>query len=388
MKREGDWRATTPAEPLVGAAGYQAVQRSRMDRERLVVRLRGFVVVFGVVQGVVAPGDNALLTWVLIAILCAEWLLTGSLLRRDIERFHAMVGLFGMAVDVVICALALANNLSDPADPIFLIVVFIALEAALRWGRWGGTVGGIGSGLAAAIWGWAVMVRSDTGKFEDLSMRFFTVAIVGGVTGGLVRRLDEERARLARLAYTDALTGLANRPALHEELAAALAGGAPVALVFLDLDGFKAVNDELGHTAGDAVLMAVAERMRDTVRGDDTVARLGGDEFVVVVRAEAAASVADLANRLRRAVEAPIEVANLLVRVGASFGTVVADPGDDVDGLLRRADHAMYEAKRAARPLTNQLVPELAGGEQALPELVHDHALVGGVEPVAGEPDA
>jgi diguanylate cyclase (GGDEF)-like protein len=94
--------------------------------------------------------------------------------------------------------------------------------------------------------------------------------------------------------------------------------------------------------------MAVAERMRVTVRGDDTVARLGGDEFVVVVRAEAAARVADLADRLRRAVEAPIEVANRLVRVGASCGTVVADPGDDVDGLLRRADHAMYEAKRAA----------------------------------------
>jgi diguanylate cyclase (GGDEF)-like protein len=297
---------------------------------------------------VVAPGDNALLGWMLIATLAAEWLLTGSLLRRDIERFHAMVGRLGMAVDVVICALALANNLHDPADPIFLIVVFIALEAALRWGRWGGIVGGIGSGLAAAIWGWGVMVQSDTGRFEHLSMRFFTVAIVGGVTGGLVRRLDEERACLAQLAYTDALTGLANRPALHEELAAALADDAQVALVFLDLDGFKAVNDELGHTAGDAVLMAVAERMRVTVRGEDTVARLGGDEFVVVVRAEAAASVADLANRLRRAVEAPIEVANRLVRVGASCGTVVADPGDDVDGLLRRADHAMYEAKRAA----------------------------------------
>jgi diguanylate cyclase (GGDEF)-like protein len=137
-------------------------------------------------------------------------------------------------------------------------------------------------------------------------MRLVTMAIVGGVTGGLVRRLDDER--------------------------------------------FKAINDELGHTVGDAVLMAVAERMRGTVRADDTVARLGGDEFVVVVRADAAATVDDLADRLRLAVEAPIEEANRLMQVGVSCGTVVAEPGDDVDGLLRRADHAMYEAKRATQP--------------------------------------
>lgn len=338
----------TPAVRTNDVAVDQAVARVRIERELLIARLRWCAFAFSVVQSGITPGDSTAVTWMLTAALGLDSLVTWLVVRHDAGRFHIRVGVLGMAADVVICALVLANNRHDPADPVFLVVLLIALEAAVRWALAGGILGGSGAGALAAVWSWDVIVRTGQGGLEQLSMRYATIAIVGGITGGLVRRLDEERSRLAQLAYSDALTGLANRPALQEDLAAAVAGGEAVALVFLDLDGFKAVNDELGHIAGDAVLSTVADRMRATVRSDDTVARLGGDEFVVVVRGEATDSVRDLATRLRLAVEAPIPAGDRLVRVGASCGAVVAVPGDDVDTLLRRADHAMYEVKRAA----------------------------------------
>jgi diguanylate cyclase (GGDEF)-like protein len=337
-------RSSAPRARARGGAGYQAVRRTRVERELLITRLRGLALLFNLVQAVIAAGDSMTLTWVLTGALGVDFLVTKALLDRDADRWHRRVGVFGMAGDTVVCTLVLANNLHDPADPVFLIVIFLALEAALRWGRLGGTIGGLAAGLVAGVWGWHVI-----GEVQHLTMRFFTVAIVGAITGGLVHRLDEERAAMARLAYTDALTGLFNRPALHEELAAALASDDDVALVFLDLDGFKSVNDELGHTAGDVVLAEIARRIRATVRTEDAVARLGGDEFVVVVQGEATAAVDDLAARLRTAVEEPIEVMGVSVQVGGSCGAVVAGSRDHVDSLLRRADRAMYEAKRRIR---------------------------------------
>jgi diguanylate cyclase (GGDEF)-like protein len=341
----GERRSSAPAARSTGEAGYQAVLRSRIDRERLIARLRGWALALDIIQSVLASGDSFVLTWAVAGLLAIDFLGTRWLLARDADRLHRRVGVVGMVADIVVCALVLVNNLHDPADPVFLIVVFLALEAALRWGRFGGIIGGFGAGAMAAAWGWHVI-----GQFEHLTMRFFTIGIVGAVTGGLVHRLDEERASMARLAYTDTLTGLFNRPALQEELRAALASDDDVALVFLDLDGFKSVNDELGHTAGDVVLAEVARRIRATVRAEDAVARLGGDEFVIVVQGEATAAVDDLATRLRLAVEHPIEVSGVSVQVGASCGAVVAGSRDHVDSLLRRADRAMYEAKRASRP--------------------------------------
>jgi diguanylate cyclase (GGDEF)-like protein len=365
-------------------ASDRADRRTQVDRERLIVRLRGFALAFNLVETFVAPGDSRVLTWLLMGLLALTFLGTSTGLRRDAERFLRWVGWGGMVLDTVVCALVLANNRHDPADPIYLIVVFLALEAALRWGRRGGVAGGtLAAGLAAA-WAWWVIVRTGAGHVEHLTIRSCAMVIIGGVVGGLVHRLDLERWRLARMAYTDALTGLANRPALQEELVAAVTSSAPVALVLLDLDGFKSVNDELGHTAGDEVLVEVARRIRATVRFEDLVARLGGDEFVVVVQGEATTTVHQLSGRLREAVEPPIEVRGRLVRVGASCGAVLARPHDGVDALMRRADDAMYRSKRLRR----ELVPELPGGQQPLPELVHHHPLVGGVEPVAGQADA
>lgn len=163
----------------------------------------------------------------------------------------------------------------------------------------------------------------------------------------------EEQDRLRAQGRSDPLTGVANRIALQEALAAAAAPGrSPHALVMLDLDGFKAVNDDLGHAAGDSVLCAVADVLSDAVQADDTVARVGGDEFVLVVRLDERTGHAVLAERLRARVQEVLDAHPfaLHVPVGVSVGSAaVGTDGRDADELLRLADVRMYEAKRRRR---------------------------------------
>jgi diguanylate cyclase (GGDEF)-like protein len=159
-------------------------------------------------------------------------------------------------------------------------------------------------------------------------------------------------AELAHRAAHDPLTGLPNRARFAEHLDQALtAGAAPndgVAVLFLDLDGFKTVNDALGHAAGDALLVAVAERLRRCVRPGDAIARLGGDEFTVLLAGvtglEEAARVAD---RMRQALAEPFAIGGREVVVTTSVGIAVGAVGDGVErDLVREADAAMYRAKR------------------------------------------
>ena len=163
--------------------------------------------------------------------------------------------------------------------------------------------------------------------------------------------LKAAEMRMRYLASHDVLTGLPNRSLLADRLEQSLRRhrrhGWGVAVMFCDLDGFKSVNDEHGHEAGDTVLAAAAQRMRATVRETDTVARLGGDEFVVLC--EGAVSSEDLgriAQRLVEAVSAPVAFGSHRLSVGVSIGVAVAGPDcDTYDGLMTFADVAMYRAK-------------------------------------------
>jgi diguanylate cyclase (GGDEF)-like protein len=162
---------------------------------------------------------------------------------------------------------------------------------------------------------------------------------------------------LARLAYHDPLTGVANRTLLHERIDQALRrrerSGAEVSLLFLDLDGFKRVNDDLGHAAGDELLVGLAARLQRMVRPADTVARLGGDEFVVLCEGLDRGAVDQLVVRVSAAVAEPFALgpAGVEVEVGASIGTAFTQEGDDsAAALLRRADRAMYEVKGRVVP--------------------------------------
>ena len=152
-----------------------------------------------------------------------------------------------------------------------------------------------------------------------------------------------------RLAHVDALTGLANRRAFLAALETAIAAGEG-GVLFIDLDAFKAVNDTLGHAAGDELLAAVAGRLNACVRTGDLVARLGGDEFVVLTRgALGAAALPDLADRIEAAFRAPVAVLDgTLVEARASVGGTRFTAGEPSRNVLHRADTAMYEAKRGA----------------------------------------
>jgi diguanylate cyclase (GGDEF)-like protein len=164
-------------------------------------------------------------------------------------------------------------------------------------------------------------------------------------------------AELTQQATHDSLTGLANRKLIHDRLESALSrvrrDGGQVATLLLDLNGFKQINDEFGHEAGDEVLRVVAQRLASCVRGTGptTVGRLGGDEFVVVVEDLADPAVAAIvADRITHALSSPMAVGDRVLRVRASIGAALSGPSAQCpDQLLRIADAAMYESKREAR---------------------------------------
>jgi diguanylate cyclase (GGDEF)-like protein/PAS domain S-box-containing protein len=170
-----------------------------------------------------------------------------------------------------------------------------------------------------------------------------------------ITKLKQVESELRMLAQFDPLTGLANRRRFVERLDEAIArserSGQLMALLFLDLDRFKAINDSLGHKAGDLVLQQFARRIEQCVRRTDSVARLAGDEFVVILEALSEADEARVvARKILDAMGEPFDLEGVSRRITTSIGIAVREPGEtDGEALLRRADAALYEAKAAGR---------------------------------------
>ncbi len=230
--------------------------------------------------------------------------------------------------------------------------------------------------LPLAVAAGAVVVEYARGHSLDAVATAMTVLLVTLVLARqyttlrdnhrLARVVARRESELHHLAFHDALTGLANRALFLDRLGHALdlATREPrrVSVVFVDLDGFKAVNDTLGHAAGDRLLIDVARRMRASIRSTDTVARLGGDEFAVLVEQGADATV--VARTLLAALRRPFTLDGREVAVSASIGVATADPRlgpEQASALVHRADVAMYAVKTSGK-----------GGVQAHSAAVHD----------------
>jgi diguanylate cyclase (GGDEF)-like protein len=167
----------------------------------------------------------------------------------------------------------------------------------------------------------------------------------------LIRNLHVALARLRTMATHDPLTGLKNRQGFYEEIARTLALAekkrSTFAVIFVDLDGFKPVNDTLGHAAGDKMLKVVGQRLHEHVRKSDVVARIGGDEFVIIMRETSRTAIPAIADQVIRAVAMPYAIGGSTVTLTSSIGIAVyPENGRTVDELVAKADDAMYQSKR------------------------------------------
>lgn len=182
----------------------------------------------------------------------------------------------------------------------------------------------------------------------NFAVRSGTYVVVAGLTRALRRALDQER----RLARVDPLTGALNSRSFVElaerEIARARRNGQPLTIAYVDLDGFKSVNDTFGHAAGDDVLKAVSDVLRTGTRPVDVVGRLGGDEFALLFPDTDAVAATNPLNRVRASVRRYAEQAGYAVSASMGAATFTRPP-DDVDALLRAADRLMYEAKNAGK---------------------------------------
>ena len=173
------------------------------------------------------------------------------------------------------------------------------------------------------------------------------------VTLADISALRRAEKRLEQLAYIDSLTGLANRVQLERSLVFRIEqcdSRHPLALIYLDLDGFKRINDTLGHSAGDQLLMVISKRLRDTLRERDLIARVGGDEFVMVLDVHAEADLHVIARKLLAAISEPVALEREEVQVSGSVGIVMAcDAGATAESMIHAADAAMFEAKKLGR---------------------------------------
>jgi diguanylate cyclase (GGDEF)-like protein/PAS domain S-box-containing protein len=211
------------------------------------------------------------------------------------------------------------------------------------------------------------LVRSDgTWLFVEVS---FTNLLEDPDINGIVvtiRNVDDRKrleVKLAHQAFHDAVTGLGNRVLFSEQVESAIndarAGGGPIAVLFLDLDNFKTVNDSLGHDAGDLVLGEIAKRIRASVRAADLPARLGGDEFAVLLEWPSSENAAmGVSDRILTALREPYELDGVAIALDASIGIAISTDGSEGrDDLMRNADVAMYAAKAAGKGCYTVFVP-------------------------------
>jgi diguanylate cyclase (GGDEF)-like protein len=365
----------TPADPRIGDAwpGFGAVPATILG-----ALFWGLLTLLASSVSAELPGD-ARIVWVLAPLvaamslggpLVAAWVaLIATTEPRELRGGVPWFGVLNNHAQFVTAAVVGATTMSavrgalghvgliDPsfADLVATAVGGAAFEvcnsvlslAVIRTGRWRDVLpvllsrSFLAADSAQIVIGW-LMARMYLTSGWWTPLAFVLPALLAW------QAFDLDRMRWT--ATHDDLTELVNRREFRDRLgdtiARATAGSRPSLLLLIDLDGFKAINDNLGHAAGDEVLRVIAERLRAATRADDHVARLGGDEFAVILSGIPRNAGAHLVERLHAALTMPITVDGATVSIGASIGAAAIDgEGTDLDDLLKQADLAMFEAK-------------------------------------------
>src|SRR5690242_1536386 len=294
--------------------------------------------------------------------------------RRGIDEAMIFASLMVLAWPVVFGRLSAGHHrMLDWLLPVGIVVVLSVVVSKLadRWPL--AQYAPVSAGVVMA----AVLNADRGGAEAELTWLIIVVAgtilvrqFLGARTNqGLMRDLTRQRAQLARQAFRDPLTGLGNRSMFmdHARDALADADDTMTAVILLDLDGFKGVNDTYGHAAGDELLRVTAERLNANVRANDTVSRLGGDEFVVLLPRLTDDQIADtVANRILRDLLQPLVFGETVLTIRASAGIAFTrGTGHDVDAILREADAALYQAKDDGKGVARRFDPaRFAAAEQ------------------------
>jgi diguanylate cyclase (GGDEF)-like protein len=286
-------------------------------------------------------------------------------LRHGVDHLMIFASLMVLAWPVVFQQLTDDDRgVTDWLLPI-VVVLFLDLAVVKVTQRW--PLAQYAPASAAVVMA-AILHASDTP--DGFGLTWLIIVLAGTIllrqflgthtNEGLMRDLTRQRAILARQAYRDPLTGLGNRAMFMDHAHDALtdADGTMTAVILLDLDGFKGVNDTYGHAAGDELLRVAAERLNANVRANDTVSRLGGDEFVVLLPRLADDLIADtVANRILRDLLQPLVVEDTVLTIRASAGIAITRGGHDVDTILREADEALYQAKADGKGVARRFDP-------------------------------
>jgi len=261
-------------------------------------------------------------------------------MQRDPARWRWAAPLVAGVYLVLAALLASFDQIVD-ASPIAFVLggiglaVFFRLEALPTYLMYA---------VALAVAVVAIELLQDAPAMRRFAqINCFSITIVGVLiarsSARLHRQMFADRQTIERQATTDALTGALTRGALTDAIGRAI--GRPAALVLLDVDHLKRINDTSGHAAGDAVLVAVADAARAAIRAGDVIGRLGGDELAVLLPDTDVAAAIGVAERIRSAIAQ--------AGAGASFGVATHEPGESVERWLARADEALYRAKHAGR---------------------------------------
>ena len=303
---------------------------------------------------------------IFVAILRIGAILSFRLLAQDLTeksaaRWEILYGAGSIGMGLVIAGMAIESFQHGTAS-LQLLGMGLALtlcngQASVRVANrlWIPLITGTIVIAAVAV---TMFISGDpTNRVTSVLVLLYGVAYVDSCRHSaqtILGRLQAER-ELSRFAREDTLTALANRRSFEEQLATAThrcaSAGVPFAILWLDLDGFKAVNDELGHQAGDSLLSQVGDRLRHTVRAGDHAARVGGDEFAVLVtRFREMAEIEKLADRLVEAVSRAYHLEGSSHSISVSIGIATApENGSDGGSVRAAADEALYAAKRAGK---------------------------------------